>query len=272
MPELSLAVLSVVPLALVELAKAARWRALFGPQRPPFMACLWALVAGQLTNALSPLRAGEAVRLGLITAQGAPVVPAAGALAGAKAIDTISLAALAAGVVGTASLSNARWGLVGGVVIILAGVAVALRGQVLRDRLERYRITRKLRLAALVDVAETLHDPQTLLLVLGATALVWGAGLAANGVVLAAVGIPPSIHLMGRVLVAGYIVGFVPAPPARLGVFETGITVALTSAGVPLQQAIAAAVTLHACQLAELGLLMAVGTLARRWSWAGRAS
>src|SRR5919197_6377007 len=104
MPELSLALVAIVPLAAVELAKAARWRALFGLHRPPFARCLRALVAGQLTNALSPVRAGEAVRLGLLTAEGASLVPAAGAMAGAKAIDTISLAAIAAALVGSAAL------------------------------------------------------------------------------------------------------------------------------------------------------------------------
>jgi uncharacterized membrane protein YbhN (UPF0104 family) len=191
-------------------------------------------------------------------------------MAGEKAIDTVSLAAIAAAVVGAASLAGARWGLAGGAAVILGGVLVALKGRALRGTLEAHPLTRKLRLAALVDVAETLRDGPTLLFVFGATALVWGAGLLANGFVLSAVGIQPTLDLMGRVLVAGYIVGLVPAPPARLGVFETGITVALTSAGVALPQALAAAVTLHVCQLAELGILLVAGLAWRRWSWSGR--
>lgn len=262
-----LAIVAILPLMAVELVKAVRWQALFGPARPSFMVSLRALVAGQLTNALSPLRAGEAVRLGALAAQGGSVIAGAGALAGAKAIDTVCLAAIAAGVVGAASLAHAGWGLIGGAVIATAGVLVALRGGFLRQRLESHRLTRKLRLAALIDVAETLQDRRTLAVVAGTTLMVWVAGLAANGIVLAAAGIPPTLDLMGRVLVAGYIVGLFPAPPARLGVFEAGVTVALTSAGVPLPQAITAAVALHACQLAELGILMAGSVLVRRRSW-----
>jgi uncharacterized membrane protein YbhN (UPF0104 family) len=272
LPALSLALVAVLPLMAVELAKAARWRSLIGSARPPYSVCLRALVAGQLTNALSPLRAGEAVRIGVVAAHGGAVLPATAAMAGAKAIDTVCLATIAAAVVGAASLSNARWGLLGGAAVITCGVLVALNGGALRRGFESNALTRKLHLTALVDVAETLRHWPTLLTVLSTTAVVWFAGLAANGVVLAASGIPPTPDLMGRMLVAGYIVGLVPAPPARLGVFETGITVALTSAGVALPQAIAVAVALHICQLAELGLLIAVGLIVKRGSWSLRTS
>lgn len=264
LPSISLALLAILPLMAVELSKSVRWRELIGVGKPTVLVSIRAVVAGQLTNALSPLRAGEAVRLGVLAAYGGPVVAGAGALAGAKAIDTVCLAAIAAAVVGAASLSHAGWGLVGGAVIIAGGVFIALNGRRLRAWLEGFPLTRKLHLAALVDVAETMKDRRVLVLLLSTTSVVWLAGLAANGGVLLAVGVTPSLDLMGRMLVAGYIVGLFPAPPARLGVFETGITVALTSAGVPLPQALAAAVTLHICQFVELGVLMSAGLLARR--------
>lgn len=269
-PELLLAAFAIVPLVLVELSKASRWQALMGPGRPSYGLSLRALVAGQMTNALSPVRAGEAVRLGVLAAAGGPVLAGAGALAGAKAIDTVCLAAIAAGVVGAASLTNAGWGLAGGALVVSAGVLVALNGKSLRRQLEGYPVTRKLRLASLVDVAETVREPRVLALVLLTTLMVWIAGLLANAAVLAAAGVVPTFDTMGRMLVAGYIVGLVPAPPARLGVFETAIAVALTSAGVPLAQAITVAVTLHVCQLAELGLLLGAGLLLRKWPLAGR--
>jgi uncharacterized membrane protein YbhN (UPF0104 family) len=75
------------------------------------------------------------------------------------------------------------------------------------------------------------------------------------------------VDLAARVLVAGYLIGLLPAPPGRLGVFETGVTVALTSAGVGLPEALTAAVMLHVCQLAELALLMTTSLAVRRWSW-----
>src|SRR5262245_16557611 len=109
MPDLPLLVATVLVLATVELAKAGRWRVLFGGFAPSYPRCLRALVAGQLTNALSPVRAGEAVRLGLIAVQGGHLVPATVALAAAKAIDTLALGAIAAIVLGAAVLGGTPW-------------------------------------------------------------------------------------------------------------------------------------------------------------------
>ncbi len=267
MPNLPLAVLALLPLASVELAKAARWAVLFGPHRPPYMRALRALVAGQLTNALAPVRAGDAVRLGWIKAEGAAFVPAAASFAGAKAIDGVCLAAIAAGVLGSAAFARPSVGLLAAAGVVLLGVVLALLGPRARPLVARAPYADRLRLTALVDVANTLREQSVLGLVLGTTLVVWLGGLLANLGVLAATGIPPSLDLAARVLVAGYLVGLVPAPPARLGVFETGVTLALTSAGVGLQDAIVAAVTLHVCQLAELGLLFVGSVAARRWSW-----
>ena len=264
-PTLSLALIAVLPLAAVELAKAARWRTLLGPSRPGYLVCLRALVAGQLTNALSPVRAGEAVRLAWLTAQGGSLVPGAAAIAGVKAIDSVCLAAIAAGVVGLAAFAHSRAALAGATLVLAAGLALAVWGRSIRSRMEGSALARRLRLVALIDVAATVHDPRALATVLACTAVVWVAGLLANAVVLAVVGAPVTLDLCARIIVAGYLSALLPAPPVRLGVFEGAVTVALTTAGVPLALAIAAAVTLHVCQLAELGVLMGGSMLARRW-------
>src|SRR5262245_34772708 len=125
MAEIGLAGLALAVLASVELAKTMRWRTLFGAVRPPFVACLRALVAGQLTNALAPLRAGEVVRLGVIAAQGGAVVPATAALATAKTIDALCLAAIASAVVGTAVAGGTATGLAVAAGLLLAGLALA---------------------------------------------------------------------------------------------------------------------------------------------------
>src|SRR5919198_4484160 len=132
MPELSLALVAIVPLAAVELAKAARWRVLFGLHRPPYVVCLRALVAGQLTNALSPVRAGEAVRLAWLAAQGGALVPGAAALAGVKAIDSVCRAAIAAGVVGMAAFAHSRWGLAVAGLLLATGIVLAIWGGAVR--------------------------------------------------------------------------------------------------------------------------------------------
>ena len=269
MPDISLALLAIVPLAVVELAKTARWRTLFGARRPSYAVCLRALVAGQLTNALSPLRAGEAVRLGILSAQGGPVVTGAGALAGVKAIDTLCLGALAFAVAGASVFTGPSLGLVAGVMVVLAGVAVAIWGSALRDRLEANPITRKLRLAALIDVAQTLKDPQALAIVLGTTALVWTAGIAANLVLLPVAGSGPNLHLAAQVIVAGYIAALLPTALAQFG----AIAGTLMLAGIPTQEALAFSGLLQVCQLVKLGLLLAVSLVLTvppaRWpAWA----
>lgn len=262
----ALALVALLPLGAVEVAKAARWSLLCGPYRPPFLRCLRALATGQMTNALAPVRAGEVVSVGLLTFEGGALVPSAAALAGAKAIDALILAVVATLVVGDAALREQRLPLIGAIVVLLLGAVFVLRAGHLRSWIETAAWARKIRLHSLLEVAEILKDRNVLLLVALATIVVWVAGLLANAVLLAAVDIPVSLDLASRILVAGYLVGLLPAPPARLGVFEGGIAVALTSGGVPLPAAILAAFALHVCQLVELALLMGASFLAKRWA------
>jgi uncharacterized membrane protein YbhN (UPF0104 family) len=270
MPELSLALFAIIPLAAVELVKTERWRVLFGAQRPTYAVCLRALLAGQVTNALAPLRAGEAVRLGVLGAQGGAVVPGAGGIAGEKAVDTLCLGAIAFGVAGASVFSRSSLGVAAGLLVLVAGIVLALRGEGVRQWLETNRVTRKLRLAALVDVARALRDPQVLATVLGATVAVWVAGLGANLIILAATGTTPTLELAARVIVAGYLVNVLPSPPAQIGVYEAAVTVALTSAGVPLPAALEASVSLHVAQLVKLAVLFAIGVVltvpAAKWA------
>jgi uncharacterized membrane protein YbhN (UPF0104 family) len=90
--------------------------------------------------------------------------------------------------------------------------------------------------------------------------------MAANWLILLAVGTPPSADLAARVIVVGYLAGFLPAPPGRLGVYEAGVVAALSSGGLPLGEAVTAAIALHICQLAELGILLVLSlAITGRW-------
>jgi hypothetical protein len=264
MPDIALALLALIPLTAVELAKAARWRVLFGVHRPSYAVALRALVAGQVTNALSPVRAGDAVRLGVLSAQGGALVPGAASLAGAKAIDTLCLGAIAFAVAGASVFAQRTAGFAAGAAVIAAGVPLAVWGGRLRGPLERNPITRKLRLAALVDVSQALREPRVLLVCGAATAIVWASGLVANAFVLAAAGAPSTLDLASRVIVAGYLVNLLPSPPAQIGTFEAAVTVALTTAGIPVETALLASVTLHGCQLIKLAVLFG-GSLLIAW-------
>lgn len=262
-------VAAIPMLACVELVKALRWHILMGAGRLDFAQSMRALVAGQLTNALVPLHAGEVVSVGLLKAEGGPLVAGSAALAATKALDALTLAAIAAAVLGAEVLRHANAALLGALAVLLALIALAVfRGPAGR-KLHSGAVARKLHLAELLDVAAGVRDARVVAVLAGASAAVWIAGLAANWLVLLAVGVAPSLELAARMLVAGYVVGLLPAPPARLGVFEGAIAAALIPTGVGLGQAVTAAVALHACQLAELGLLLGASF---GWArWAGRS-
>jgi Glycosyl transferase family 2 len=119
-------------------------------------------------------------------------------------------------------VAQVGWGLVGGASVLGCSLTLAYLAPRLRPAIEAHPRLRAWGAPAVLDVAQVLSNRRALLTVLGTTGVVWAAGLVANAVVLAAVGITPRPELAGRVLVAGYLVGLLPAPPARVGVFETG--------------------------------------------------
>jgi uncharacterized membrane protein YbhN (UPF0104 family) len=263
--ELALLPLALIPLALVELAKTARWRTLFGPDGPAYYHFLQALVVAQAANALAPVRAGEAAGVGVLVARGGRIAPAIASLAASKALDAVGLAIIAVVTLGLALVGAAAWTVLGAIVVGAAALVLVIYGNVVRGLLHSHPLARKLRLTALTDVGASIRSPRGAAIVALTSAVVWAAGLLANAVVLAATGAPVTLDLAARVLVAGYLVSLVPAPPARLGVFEAGVAGALLSAGVPAGTAVAAAVALHVCQLANIGLLMGGAVAGRRW-------
>lgn len=246
---------------------------MIGRDRPPLKRCLRALVSGQLANALVPIRAGEVLSLALLKVEGGALVPSGAALAAAKALDAVVLAVLAVAVLGATVGDRARLVFVSAALILIAGVVVALLRPSWRQRLASLPGAKKLQLPALLEMAGCLRSLRSLLVVVGTSATVWLAGSAANGLVLLAAGVALDFRLVAGMLVAGYVVGVVPAPPGRIGVFEAGMVAVLTSSGVSLGQAIAASVMLHVCQLCELGLLLGLSMLPLRWPlWFLRAS
>jgi hypothetical protein len=229
---------------------------------------LRALVAGQITNALAPIRAGEAVRVGVLAAHGDPLALTVASVAGVKVVDAIGLAVIAILLVGAAVPPAVGLIMASGVAIALGTAGLACRAQQVRGWLLARAGFGRSSLAALVSLAESLKDRRTLLAILATSLVVWGAGVLANGAVLAAAGLSPRLDLAARMLVAGYLVGLAPAPPLRLGVFEAGIVVVLSPMGIPVPDAILVGLTLHACLLAELGLLLVASfVVVPRWSW-----
>jgi glycosyltransferase 2 family protein len=267
-PDLSLGLLALIPLATVELAKAARWASLLGPRRPSYGHCLQALVSGQMANLLSPLRAGEAVQLGFLTLRGGAFAPAAATLVGIKVLDACVLLVFASLILGASAFGvSAAWIMVAAAVMCACvGVAVIGAGGQVQLALLRLPLADRVGIGQLQDVAIALRDQRVVLVVALTSGLVWCAGMLANVVVLAAVGVQPTFDLAARVLVAGYAVGVLPAPPGRVGVFEAGVALALVSAGVEPVAAVTAGVTLHVLQFTELALLLVASMVVPPWS------
>jgi uncharacterized protein (TIRG00374 family) len=82
-------------------------------------------------------------------------------------------------------------------------------------------------------------------LALVVSAAIWGLAGLTNVTALAALGIDAPSWSVWLVLVTGYVATFLPAIPAQIGVFEYACVLALTSAGVSPEQALAFALVLH---------------------------
>jgi uncharacterized protein (TIRG00374 family) len=74
----------------VSVAKAVRWRILYGPAVPPFRPVFAALVTGQMLNFLLPIRAGELARLGMMSRAGQPAAVTLSTLLVEKTLDLIA--------------------------------------------------------------------------------------------------------------------------------------------------------------------------------------
>ena len=254
-----LAIVALVLLVAVDLAKAWRWQVLYGVTQPSYQRVLQAQVVGQAANTLVPLRLGEVLRVSWAAPTPSGVARGTAGLVLTKAIDAVILAGVIAWVFGGSLLAQAQL-----LPAVLLGLLVALA----LGLAQRYwhigggglSAIRPL-LAAAARYARELHAG-TLSIVILTSAFAWLVGGLANAAVLSAVGAPLSIDAAGRILASGYVAGLLPAPPGRLGVFEGAVAAALVAGGTDLTLAIAVAVVLHALQLLEVGLLVLVAT---RW-------
>ncbi len=249
--------LAVLGLVLVECAKTLRWWIFLGPGAPGLPHCLRALVAGQLTNALLPLRAGDAVRIGIIVWSGSPLTVATVSIAAAKAIDALCLAGIALLIVGV-EFAGLRWiPPVLAVCGLVAIVWVRREPAVAQRLIDRVPLLRKVRIAELAVVLASI-GPRQIAVALTMTVIVWTCGTMTNLAVLAAAGIAPTIDLAARMLVGVYLAGLAPAPPARVVVFEGVVAGALMTAQVEPTAAAFAGLLLHGALLVELGALFLI--------------
>lgn len=263
----------------VEVVKGARWQLLFLPDRVPFRRTFSAILIGRLWNNVVPLRAGDLVRAYLV-AEGAGLskVQALGTVAIEKVFDSVTLVACAAALVAAAALPP--WLKYSGLIVsalavpTLGAVIVASRrGEELfrwSNRIvERLPASSRLGLATRLEMAarslRALRSVRTVAAIGALSALGWTLGAVANQFVFSALGLPLPATAALMVLVAGYVVGTLPAPPGRLGVFEATVLVSLTPFAIDREVALAYAVLLHAVVLLPASILAAAMMVAGVW-------
>jgi glycosyltransferase 2 family protein len=254
----------VVPSAAVMgaglVVRAVRWSAVFAPEtRPPFHAVWSALLVGYFFNTVLPLRAGEAIRI-VVLSQRARVsrVETLGTVGVERAMDVVALLVLF--LAAAAWMPEVSWlrsvavfGAVLAVAIATAVVALTVWGTrpvhaTLRP-LARLRPASAERLEHAADSLArglaALRRPRIAAAGLLWTTLSWlvfalSAWLLMIGFDL---DLPPLAGLL--VLVATGLAMILPSPPAAIGVFEGAVVVALRAYDVSASHALPYAVVLH---------------------------
>lgn len=272
-----------------QVARAVRWRALFGSgARPGLRASFEILSVGYMVSAVFPLRLGDPLRAWLIQTR----TPADGAVALAtvmveRAIDFLMIAVLVAVIVPvyaadmlTAELGPGPWsepvGLsVMAVLLVLVVYAAMVAASAAGGRLGRI-VSRSLAAVGVpagaaerMGLAATrfaggfapLRQPRHLVAVTGWTLVVWLLGATSNWVFLRA--FVPEATFGAALVVLGTTALFavLPSSPGYVGVFHSAVRLALAAVGgVASETALAYAIVLHGVTIATL-ILLGVGSL-----------
>jgi glycosyltransferase 2 family protein len=269
----------LVPLVLAvltgQLARAGRWRALFGTMpRPSYVQALDILNIGYLVSAVFPLRLGDPVRAWLADSR----TDAAGAESFAtvmaeRAIDLVSLATLMVGVAPRPaadllgdSLGPGPWADPGNVRVIalaLVGVVYAamLAVSALGPRAGRTTDAALVRLgvpevmagrlgvavAAFAAGFAPLRAPRAMVRIVAWTGAVWLFSSLATWMAMIAFDLRLPLSAAVFALGATGMFAILPSSPGYAGVFHAAMVIALgVFAGVPAESALACAIVLHA--------------------------
>jgi len=214
----------------------------------------YAFTLGEWLNIFAPVRAGDALKVVLMSrtpGAAAPSLPkATGAVLADKIVDGGSLVLLcvATGLVSViragaeARLGGARTAVAAG-----AGVALLLLGTwwARPHWLERLVVLRR----EFVEGLAALKDPVRLLTSVSFSLGAWLAELLALRAFCTSLGFPRSGPQLVLALAALNLGISVPISVANLGVYEAVLAVGLTRSGIPLAPAVAIATLHHALQL-----------------------
>ncbi|MEA3339292.1 MAG: lysylphosphatidylglycerol synthase transmembrane domain-containing protein [Chloroflexota bacterium] len=261
-------ILALLAVLLTTLAKIGRWRALFPKAEQPGLCLLGrALLVGQLTNALLPVRIGDVVRAYLAGERGrGNRATALGTIATEKVFDVLLLLICA----GIAAFSgplppwlNVSLAGLAAAGLLLFFLAAALSQRQIMDWMERW--SRRLSLRYPLDGEEpggiggrlngilrrgltglaALRDPRLAFVACLWSIIVWAVAAATNYLLFWAFDLTLSIGAALLLLVLLHVGIAPPSSPGRLGVFHALTVLGLAIFGIDRSSALAYATVLH---------------------------
>jgi uncharacterized membrane protein YbhN (UPF0104 family) len=236
---------------LTTAAKVYRWQCLFPVRRPRFLHLAPALLAGQATNALLPLRLGELVRSYLI-GDGLERATALGTVVAEKTLDLLFLL-LCAGLTATlASLPpwlDTSLASVTGIGGLMLMIAITLPKQKVLSwmKLLPGRAGEWLRglFDGVFDGLMTLRRPRAALTACAWSAVIWTLAAVTNYVLFSAFRLSLPIGAALLLLTLLHVGVAPPSSPTKLGIFHSLAILALEAFGVERSLGLAYATVLH---------------------------
>ena len=250
-----LAIAAVLQFAALA-CKAACWHLMLAPRHLVKTSRLWRYtVAAFAASAITPARAGEAVRVWLLARRDAvPFADSAAVAVAEKVLDGAAMFVVVAPI--PFALPGLPPWVASTVIAGVAGVAIALA--LLSLAVRRVGPSSQHWLAKLVAGMHVLRSPRRIAGALAALLAAWLVDLAMVELVLYALGVPLPIAGALLVLLTVNLAILVPATPAQLGVHEAGALVGLHLLHVPTEQAFGFALLYHAIQVI---LPLAIGSV-----------
>jgi hypothetical protein len=240
-------------LSFVDLfCKGACWRILLAPSyRLPLMRLFRYTIATFAVSAVTPVRAGEVLRIWLLQSrEGVPAPRAVAVAAAEKVLGAASMIILVAPLPWLMP-QLPPW-VNHSIIVFSLGAAVGLATAWIAAG--RVRAPKGFLLSVLAGL-DVLREPRKLLGSLALLVAAWAADLAQVWLVLWAVGIDQPLAAGLLILLTLNIAIMIPSTPAQIGPLELGAVAALVVLGVPPERGMAFALLYHGMQIIPLVLV-----------------
>jgi uncharacterized membrane protein YbhN (UPF0104 family) len=226
------------------LVKAGRWGVLLAPMGKIRLRSLFRYTLGSYAASnILPARFGEVIRVFYLRPHGIAAEGAVGVALLEKIYEGVSLLVISLPLPFLVALP----GVARNTIFILAA-AGAFGGAVMYWVAHHHRVPRQGLLARAAEGVAILRQPRQALWALFLSVVVWLTDAVEVMLVLAAVGVPPSLATALVVLIFINLSIALPSTPAQVGAFEAGGVFALGVLGVANEKALAFAVIYHFMQ------------------------